>query len=188
MEEAVINLIGTLTGIFTSVIALIVSVVVFNSEKKLNMNSVKPLLNAFCGSHQTETYVRIGNYRMGPAILEDVTFLTCDGDVINTPSLAHYVYEEARKAGVEIGCFADFVPVTSLKKRAVAPEGNLFFVQYRSTDPKKVDFVKETLSKIRVEIRYRDVFDNLQDKPCVLDCSWLENSTNEIDGPTLCQV
>lgn len=180
-----LELIGTLTSIFTSVIALAVSVVVFRSEKKLTVNSVRPLLNAFCGSHKDNVYVRIGNYGMGPAIVSDVKFETCDGRNIDTDSLAHYVYDKAKADGKDIGPFYDYIPVSALIGRAVAPDGELFLVQYRSHDPELCDYVKRALADIAIVIRYKDIFENLQDHVCRRDCSWLGCNTCEDDGPDL---
>ena len=180
-----LDLIGTLTGIFTSVIALAVSVVVFRSEKKLTVNSVRPLLNAFCGSHKDNVYVRIGNYGMGPAIVDSVEFTSCDGDEEIDDSLAHYVWRKAQEDGVEIGPFYDFIPVDALVGRAVAPDGELFLVQYRSRNPELCDYVKRVLASVSVKIRYSDIFENKQDHVCVRDCSMLGCSTCEDDGPDL---
>lgn len=189
-----LELIGTLTGIFTSVIALAVSVWVFKGEKQLSINSVRPLLNAFYGSHKDNVYVRIGNYGMGPAIIEEVKFYSCnceDGSRdrdIEDPSLAHYVLGKARQEGVDIGPFFDYVPIDALEQRAIAPDGELFLVKYRSRDPEKCDFVKRALADVRLKITYRDIFKRLQEDVCVRDCSPLGCITcdNE-DEPDLCQ-
>lgn len=182
-----VELIGTLTGIFTSVVALGVSVWVFRSEKQLSMNSVRPWLNAFCGSHRNVVYVRIGNYGMGPAIIKEVHFESCDGTEYDFESLAHHVLNKAKAAGVDVGTFYDYIPKDALLERAVAPEGNLFLIEYRSEDPARCDFVKQALADVAIKIRYADIFGNLMEETCERDCGWLGCHTCEDDGPDLSQ-
>lgn len=163
-------------SLLISIVALVVSIVVYASQKKVSINSVKPLLCIFCGSHQDQVYIRLANYGSGPAIIDGIEVRTVGGEVVSDESLAHYVHRKLE--GVDIGPFQDFVVIKELSGRAVAPNGGFEFIRYCSADVDVCSKVKEALGQLAIKVQYSDIFGHKQ-TPCDQECYWLEEAAHD---------
>lgn len=57
-------------SLLISIVALVVSIVVYASQKKVSINSVKPLLCIFCGSHLSSNLSR---YHRSPGLVPAIS-------------------------------------------------------------------------------------------------------------------
>ena len=87
-------------SLVTSVVAIIISINTYRSQKEHNKNSVRPILNIVLGDYEDDLYVRVDNNGVGPAI---ITAISC----INTKT-------EGKKSSTSL---VELVPYSATVKR-----------------------------------------------------------------------
>ena len=160
-----IDVIISACTLFISVVAVIISINTYRSQKEHNKNSVRPILNIVLGDYEDDLYVRIDNNGVGPAIVSGI-HCTCSyfDDLLSANSLVELIPYKATVKGegsgrtADMHTFTDFVE--DITGRTIPPGGHITLL--RIAEPKEAQLLafRNLLSKCRVEIKYTDIYNS----------------------------
>jgi hypothetical protein len=144
--------IGTLV---LSVASIFIAVTTFRSQRKHNVNSVRPLAFLWLLDSEGEVSIMLQNNGVGPLLIDDVHVTTNSnghmyGNLItpmpSLPGKLSYDYYIGVPAGWSI------IPGSEIALfKFTGNENDELFVEYREK-------VREVLSGVNIEVQYRDIF------------------------------
>lgn len=148
-----------------SIIAIVISIKTYRSQREHDINSVHPILNVVLGDYENKLYVRVENNGVGPAIITDIN---CDCEYLGKEQsgkslieLMPYeavIHEKGKETIVEMNLFSDFVG--DISGRTIPPGGRITLLHI--TEPKKDQLLvfRNLLSKCTVNIKYSDIYNS----------------------------
>lgn len=160
-----IDVIISVCSLLISVIAGIISINTYRSQKEHNKNSVRPILNIVLGDYEDDLYVRVDNNGVGPAIVSSI-HCTCSyfDELLSANSLVELIPYKATVQGERSGSTADMHSFTDFVEditgRTIPPGGHITLL--RIAEPKRVQLLafRNLLSKCCVEIEYTDIYNS----------------------------
>ena len=162
--------------IVLSVVAIIISIITFRSQKKHNKNSVRPILNIVFGDYENDIYIRVDNYGVGPAIIKGVecTYCTENGKVAKKSVVelipSWILTQKNPECFSERMCyFTDFVK--DITGKTIAPEHGIVLIKQKNPDPDKAMALRNFLKDISIKVFYTDIYDS-KPWPCERSCDF----------------
>ncbi|QNU66015.1 hypothetical protein EHE19_014140 [Ruminiclostridium herbifermentans] len=169
----VLQAIGTMLAAITSIFAIVVSIITYESQRRFNVNSVKPILNIVFGDYETHIFIRVHNNGLGPAIIKN---LQCENiknekanSVIELIPQEIIIKTQMGSKIVNLHSFNDFVE--SIEGRVIAPDNEITLVSYTPTDALDIQGIRQILKDLVIRVDYADIYDNKQSS-CIRDCKW----------------
>lgn len=171
--------------IVLSVVAIVISIITFRSQKEHNKNSVRPILNIVFGDYEDDIYVRIDNNGVGPAIIKKIECSYCtevskvtENSLVDLISHWKSAQENADYLSETLDYFTDFVE--NIKDRAIAPGHKIVLLQL--TDPaygQRIE-LRRFLKEVNVKISYTDIYNS---KPwnCSRDADFFGRTLFDVD-------
>ena len=160
------NWIDVGTSIFSlvlSVVAIIISINTYRSQKEHNKNSVRPILNIVLGDYEDDLYVRVDNNGVGPAIVSSMNCVCSYFDeLMSANSLVDLIPYEATVQGKNSGAtanmhsFTDFVE--DITGRTIPPGGSITLLRIENPKREQLLAFRNLLKKCSVEIGYTDIY------------------------------
>lgn len=154
------------TSIFSlvlSVVAIIISINTYRSQKEHNKNSVRPILNIVLGDYEDDLYVRVENNGVGPAIVSSINCTcSCFRELMSANSLVDLIPYEATVQGKNGGAnanmhsFTDFVE--DITGRTIPPGGSITLLQIENPKREQLLAFRNFLQECSVEIGYTDIY------------------------------
>lgn len=127
-----LQVIGTILASFTSILAILIALLTYYSQKIHNRNSVKPLLNVIFGDYENCIYVKIQNNGVGPAIIKS---MVCNNDKSETSdTLIGLIPKEKmvkiknQQKIINLRHYNDFVK--NIEERVIAPGNEIMLLNY----------------------------------------------------------
>ena len=162
------NWIDVGTSIFSlaiSVVAIIISINTYRSQKEHNKNSVRPILNILLGDYEDVLYVRVDNNGVGPAIVSS-TNCTCSyfDELMSANSLVDLIPYEATIKGknsfttANMHSFTDFVE--DITGRTIPPGGQITLLRLEKPERAQLIAFRNLLKNCCVEIGYTDIYNS----------------------------
>lgn len=160
-----IDIIISVSSLFLSVVAVIISVITYRSQKEHNKNSVRPILNIVLGDYEDDLYVRVDNCGVGPAIISG-TKCTCSyfDEVKSSNCLVELMPHEAvvqgksRSSTVNMHSFSDFVE--DITGRTISPGNSITLLQIETLKKDQIFAFRNFLKDCCVEIEYTDIYNS----------------------------
>lgn len=169
----VLQAIGTMLAAITSIFAIVISIITYVSQRKFNINSVKPILNIVLGDYENYIYIKVQNNGMGPAKIKN---FECENyknekadSVIELIPKEIIINTQMRSKTVKLHSFNDFVE--SIEGKVIAPDKEIILVSYSPTDALDRQGIRKVLKDLVIRIDYADIYDNKQNL-CIRDCNW----------------
>ncbi len=146
-----------------SVVAIIISINTYRSQKEHNKNSVRPILNIVLGDYEDDLYVRVDNNGVGPAIVSSIN-CTCSyfHELMSANSLVDLIPYKATVQGKNSGAtanmhsFTDFVE--DITGRTIPPGGSITLLRIENPKREQLLAFRNLLKKCSVEIGYTDIY------------------------------
>ena len=162
--------------IVLSVVAIIISIITFRSQKKHNKNSVRPILNIIFGDYENNIYVRVDNNGVGPAIIKNIecTYCTEKGMVTKKSLIDLISYWISTQNNSEylsrrIDCFSDFVE--DISGRTIAPDHSIVLLKLSNPDHGQATILRSFLNEVHIEVSYTDIY-NTKPWTCSRACDF----------------
>lgn len=160
-----IDVITSACSLLISVIAVIISINTYRSQKEHNKNSVRPILNIVLGDYEDDLYVRVDNNGVGPATISSIE-CTCSyfENSMNANSLVELIPYEASVQGERGGSianmhsFTDFVE--DITGRTIPPGGHITLLQIKEPKKGQLLALRNLLCKCFVIIKYTDIYNS----------------------------
>ena len=150
-------------SLIISVVAVVISVNTYHSQKEYNSNSVRPILDIIFGDYENNLHVSIDNHGVGPAIVNDVICTRKKGDRIeNEKCLVDLIPTQMDiKTGhgireIDLGVLTDFVE--DIRGRAIPPGGRVVLLQKKDPDEDQLYALRCVLKDCSLEIDYTDIY------------------------------
>lgn len=174
MEEIVAHIIQpfnwfdaaiAISSIVLSLVAIIISIITFRSQKEHNKNSVRPILNIVFGDYEDDIYVRVDNNGVGPAIIKKIECSYCaEVNKVAEKSLVDLIshWKSSQKneeyLSETLDCFTDFVE--DIANRTIAPGHQIVLLQLADPAHGQRIELRRFLREVNVKISYTDIYNS----------------------------
>lgn len=160
-----VDIITSVSSLILSVVAVVISIITYRSQKEHNKNSVRPILDIVLGDYEDDLYIRIVNCGVGPAI---ITGIECTrsyvGEVASSNSLVELMPHKARLQGksfnltVNMLSFSDFVE--DITGRTISPGSGITLLQIKNPARNQIVVFRNYLKDCCVKVEYTDIYNS----------------------------
>lgn len=152
-------------SLVTSVVAIIISINTYRSQKEHNKNSVRPILNIVLGDYEDDLYVRVDNNGVGPAIITAISCINTktEGKKSSTSLVELVPYSATVKrmnseSIADLRTYTDFVE--DIAGRTISPDHSIVLLRMENPSKKQRLVLRDFLKDCYVEIHYTDIYNS----------------------------
>lgn len=152
-------------SLLTSVVAVVISINTYQSQKEHNKNSVRPILDIVLGDYEDNLYIRVVNNGVGPAIITDISCISkkADGEKTSKSLVDLIPYSATVKrlnseSIADLRTYTDFVE--DISGRTISPDHGIVLLRMENPSENQRLVLRDFLKDCCVEIHYTDIYNS----------------------------